>query len=331
MALDFLAIGDTVADTFIKLEHDQARVTCDAHGENCMIAMHYGDKIPFESATLVPGVGNSANAAVSAARLGLSSGILTWLGGDRLGDECRATFEKEGVALDHIDTEAEKATNSHYVLWYPPDRTILIKHEAYDYAFPADLTVPRAVYLSSIGEAGLALHDALADWLAAHPEVLLAFQPGTFQMAAGTERLARIYARTNVFIANKEEFQRILATKEEDEKKLMEMMRAKGPKTVFLTDGGNGAYVLTDEGAWKIGLYPDPRPPFERTGAGDAFSSTAVCAMLLGKSAQEALTWGPINSMSVVQGIGAREGLLSREKLLDLLAHPPAPYAPEAL
>ena len=53
--------------------------------------------------------------------------------------------------------------------------------------------------------------------------------------------------------------------------------------------------------------------------------------MLLGKTAEEALTWGPVNSMSVVQGIGAREGLLSRAKLLELLANPPKPYAPEAI
>jgi 5-dehydro-2-deoxygluconokinase len=321
--MEFLAIGDTVADTFIKLLHDEAKVTCDAHGEHCELSMHFGDKVPFESATFLPAVGNSANAAVSAARLGISAGILTWLGGDRTGEECKATFIKEKVATDHVVTEADKLTNSHYVLWYPPDRTILIKHEAYRYAFPSDVVVPKAVYLSSLGEAGENLHDTLADWLDAHPDVLFVFQPGTFQMRAGMERLSRIYARANVFFANKEEYQRILGVEEESEKKLMEMMRAKGPDIVFLTDGGNGAYALSDVGAWKIGLYPDPRPPYERTGAGDAFASTATVALLLGKTVAEALAWGPVNAMSVVQYIGAQQGLLSRQKLLDYLTLAP--------
>ncbi|HVW71751.1 MAG TPA: carbohydrate kinase family protein, partial [Candidatus Paceibacterota bacterium] len=207
---------------------------------------------------------------------------------------------------------------------------ILIKHEAYSYQFPANLTVPKAVYLSSLGEAGLAFHDPLADWLEAHKDMLFVFQPGTFQMRAGMERLSRIYARTNVFFANKEEYQRILATTEESEKKLMEMMRAKGPKIVFLTDGGNGAYAMSDVGAWKIGLYPDPRPPYERTGAGDAFASTATVALLLGKSVPEALAWGPVNSMSVVQDIGAQKGLLTRDALLSYLKLAPE-YGPDEI
>jgi len=321
--MEFLAIGDIVADTFIKLLHDEAKVTCDVHQEHCELTMHFGDKVPYESATLLPAVGNSPNAVVSASRLGLSAGILTWLGGDRMGEECKAQLVKEHVMMDHVITEQDKLTNSHYVLWYPPDRTILIKHEAYSYQFPAELTVPKAVYLSSLGEAGLGLHDPLADWLDAHPDVLFAFQPGTFQMRAGMERLLRIYARTNVFFANKEEYQRILATEEESEKKLMEMMRAKGPGIVFLTDGGNGAYAMSERGAWKIGLYPDPRPPFERTGAGDAFASTATVALMLGKTVEEALAWGPTNSMSVVQEIGAQKGLLFKDALLAYLAKAP--------
>ena len=67
---DILAIGDVVIDAFIKLK--DARVHCNIKDEECEICMRWGDKIPFESATVVPGVGNCANAAVSASRLGLS-------------------------------------------------------------------------------------------------------------------------------------------------------------------------------------------------------------------------------------------------------------------
>ena len=71
--------------------------------------------------------------------------------------------------------------------------------------------------------------------------------------------------------------------------------------------------------------------PFERTGAGDAFASTAVVALLSGKSVPEALAWGPVNSMSVVQDIGAQRGLLKRDVLEKYLADAPAGYAAAAL
>ncbi len=73
-------------------------------------------------------------------------------------------------------------------------------------------------------------------------------------------------------------------------------------------------------------MYPDPAPPVDRTGAGDAFSSTFISALILGKDISEALMWAPINSMSVVQGVGAQEGLLTREKLEEFLANAPDYY-----
>ena len=55
-------------------------------------------------------------------------------------------------------------------------------------------------------------------------------------------------------------------------------------------------------------------------------TSTVVVALALGKSLREALLWGPINSMSVVQQVGAQKGLLTREALEQYLANAPADY-----
>jgi sugar/nucleoside kinase (ribokinase family) len=46
----------------------------------------------------------------------------------------------------------------------------------------------------------------------------------------------------------------------------------------------------------------------------------------LGKSFSEALLYGPVNSMSVVQSIGAQTGLLSREKIEEFLKNAPENY-----
>lgn len=41
----------------------------------------------------------------------------------------------------------------------------------------------------------------------------------------------------------------------------------------------------------QMPLYPDPAPPKERTGAGDAFASTFVAALAKGNTIEEALQW----------------------------------------
>lgn len=334
---DFIAIGDTVTDAFIRLKDAAAHVDIDRG--NREICMRFAEKIPYESVTVVPAVGNSANASVAAARLGLKSALVSNIGDDYFGKECLNALMTEGVATDFIKIHKDQKTNYHYVLWYEDDRTILIKHEEFAYHLP-DIGNPRWVYFSSLGGNSLEFHKVVENYLYAHPDIKLAFQPGTFQIKTGLEALRKIYERTDVFFCNKEESQRILKTEEEDIKKLLSMMRKAGPKIVVITDGIKGAYVYggslsTSSGQnsqsefWFMPPYPDPKPPYERTGAGDAFSSTFTVALALGMSIPDALRWAPINSMSVVQYIGAREGLLTREKLEEYLANAPEDYEPQ--
>lgn len=325
--MDFIAIGDTAVDEFIKLE--EARIHCDINNQDCTISMKWGDKIPYEFSVLVSGVGNAANAAVAAARLGLSSGFISNVGKDRFGEEILAAFTREGVDTKYVVVNDGIPTNHHYVLWYEAERTILIRHEAYPYLIPEGFVPPKWIYLSSAGEHSQAFHEELAQWLLAHKETKLAFQPGTFQMKMGKEKLAALYAATEVIACNKEEAERILGLGETDIKTLLESMRALGPKTVLLTDGPNGAYAFDGTEMLKVPMYPDSSPPVDRTGAGDAMTSTFVIARALGKSLQEALLWGPINSMSVVQEVGAQKGLLTREALEQHLTNAPTDYRVE--
>lgn len=327
--MDFIAIGDTAVDEFIKLK--EARVNCDINNENCTISMKWGDKIPFEFAVNVPGVGNAANAAVAAARLGLSSGFISNVGDDRNGQEIIDTFKREGIDTVHVAINKGMPTNHHYVLWYEAERTILIRHEAYPYKIPEGFEPPKWIYLSSAGENSAQFHLDLATWLAEHSETKLAFQPGTFQMKMGKEKLAALYAATEIIACNKEEAERILECGETDIKTLLTSMRALGPKIVLITDGPNGAYSFDGTEMLKVPMYPDPKPPIDRTGAGDATTSTIVAALALGKSLREALLWGPINSMSVVQEIGAQKGLLSVATLENYLKNAPADYQVKSL
>jgi sugar/nucleoside kinase (ribokinase family) len=324
--MDFIAIGDTTVDEFIFLK--DARVACDVDDENCTITLKWADKIPFERAVTVAGVGNAANAAVSAARLGLSTGLVADIGADRLGDDVLAALGASGVATDFVSRHAGIPTNHHYVLSYDSERTILIRHEAYPYALPAALPAPATLYLSSLAHGTEAYHEALAAYLAAHPKIRLIFQPGTFQMSMAPALLAPLYARSDLFIVNKEEAERILATGPDQEiKPLLAALKALGPKAVIITDGRNGAYSYDGVETLFVPLYPDPRPPFERTGAGDAFASTVAVALTLGEPLAKALLWGPVNSMSVVQKVGAQEGLLGRAQLEQYLAHASPDYA----
>ncbi len=325
-SLDILAIGDITIDAFITLAAGSAHIEHSERGK-VQICMNFGDKIPYEDVEIIYAVGNSPNAAVAAARLGLRSALLTNLGVDENGDRCVASLETNGVETRFLRRHQNIPTNYHYVLRYEEERTILIKHEVYPYALPDPLPEPRWVYLSSLGENSLEHHHEIAAWLADRPEVKLALQPGTFQIKLGIDALRDLYERAELFFCNKQEAQRILAIPDEESiHALLLALRTRGPKIPVITDGPRGAWALDGERVLHVPMYPDPSPPVDRTGAGDSFASTVVSALALGFELPEALRWGPVNSMSVVQKVGAQAGLLTREALERYLETAPRDY-----
>lgn len=324
--IDFLAIGETTIDAFIRLK--DASVHCDINNENCQLCVDFGAKIPYESVIEIPAVGNASNASVSASRLGLKSALVANVGKDDNGKKCLDSLEKDGVSTEFVAINPDKETNYHYVLWYEKERTILQKHSDFEYKLP-DIGEPRWIYLSSLGEKSVELHKELVEYLKGHTNIKLAFQPGIFQIKFGVEAIKEIYERAEIFFCNVEEAKTILGSSEHDVKKLMEEIAKLGPKKVLITDSMNGAYAHDGEQYYFMPVYP--HEPYERTGAGDAFASTVVSALALGKSIEEALMWGPINSMSVVQQVGAQRGLLSREELEEYLKNAPEDYKPKKI
>jgi ribokinase len=326
---DIVSVGDIVTDAFIKLFEDQAHTYDNEEGR--WLAMPFGTKLPYDHVEVVEAVGNAANAAVAFARLGLNSAFVTNVGGDAHGRDMINALSKNHVDTRFVRINPEKKSNYHYVLWYKEERTILIRHEDYDYHWP-HLTpneTPKWLYFSSISEHAIDYHDQVSDWLDNNESVKLAFQPGTFQMEAGVDRLKRIYARSEVLILNREEAVTVGGGNHEDVHDLIAKLHQLGPKIVVVTDGPNGAYASDGHQAFSMPLYPDPAPPVDRTGAGDAFASTFVAALARGNSIEGALQWAPINSMNVVQKVGAQAGLLDEATINHYLQTSPDWYKPK--
>lgn len=330
MALDVLSIGDVVTDAFIKLFDERAHTYANEQGK--WLAVPFGQKVPFEHTEVIEGVGNAANAAVSFAKLGLKSGLISNVGEDQAGRDIIVALEKRKVDTRFVHVNPTKVSNYHYVLWYKEERTILIKHEEYKYRWPRFRAndIPKWIYFSSISKNALdEYHDYVADWLEENPEVKFAFQPGTFQIEAGPERLAALYKRTEVLILNREEAVQVGGGNRNDMHDLINRLHDLGPKTVVVTDGPAGAYASDGTARFKMPPYPDPAPPVERTGAGDSFASTLVAALIRGNTLEGALQWAPINSMNVVQHTGAQAGLLGEKELAELLKVAPHWYKAE--
>lgn len=319
-----LAIGDIFTDAFITLGDDTAKII--KEGDTEWLAVPFGRKPPYERVDIVKSVGPSPNVAVSIARLGYRAGLMAWVGGDATGVEALDHLKTEHVNIEPMVVEEDKATSYWYVLCYKADRTMLVKSEKYRYEWRDPVTKPDWIYLAYLGEDSWPLHEGLLDYLNRHPDIKFALQPGTFQFKWGAEKMAGLYRRSNIVLMNREEAMDVTGLPYDSVTNLARGLHDLGPETVVITDGPNGSYASQGNGVLTIPNYPDPQPPLERTGAGDAFSSTFVAAIAAGETLETALLWSPINSMNVVQHTGAQKGLLTKEELMKYLAEAPEWY-----
>lgn len=331
--IDVLAVGNVVTDVFIRLMDDQAKIVKDKE-DNPWLTMAYASKVPFEGSEIVPAVGNAANAAVAFAKIGLESGLVANVAEDAGGREIIKTLKAAKVDTRFVSINPGHKSQPHFVLWYKEERTILVRDSVdFEYHWPRFrvIDIPKWIYFSSVGKQATEYDDALVAWLEGHPPIKLALQPGTFQIQTGTKRLKKLYERTEILAVNREEATAISGGKHDDINDLFDRLHQLGPKTVVISDGHKGAYASDGTNRYKMPIYPDPKPPFERTGAGDAFTSTFVAAIIKGATIEAALLWAPINAMSVVQKVGAQAGLLNVHQIEGYLHDAPVSYHPERL
>ena len=131
-----------------------------------------------------------------------------------------------------------------------------------------------------------------------------------------------ILERTDYLFVNKEEAEEILYGKEVNLgsngtkaiEKLLYGLKSLGAKNVIITDSNKGSYLCDAENnAYSIGTVSSNI--VEKTGAGDAYTAGFLAAILNGVSSKEAMIWGSVNAASVIQKVGAEEGLLTKQEL----------------
>jgi len=81
-----------------------------------------------------------------------------------------------------------------------------------------------------------------------------------------------------------------------------------------ITDGENGSFATDQNG--EVFTHGSIKTTIvEKTGAGDAYSSGFMAAILHGLSIKHAMRWGTLNAASVMEKVGAQNGLLTKEDM----------------
>lgn len=307
--IDLLSIGDASIDTFMTPLETETLCTVDK--KKCLIAFAYGEKIPVRNLEFSVG-GNAGNNAVGAKRLGINSAILLTLGDDSVGNLIVERLKNEGVDATYVIQQPSTMSNYSTIINYMGERTIFVYHAPRSYEFPVQLPLVPWVYLTSMGESFRPFYNHFRDWLQKNPTVKLAFNPGSWQLREGYESIKEVMAATYIIYVNRQEAEKLTGFGESDgrDRDLLIALNKLGPKICVITDGGNGAFAYDSVNGKFVKAGILPVDSYERTGAGDAFGSGSLSAIIHGKTLEEALLWGTVNSASVIGYTGPQKGLL---------------------
>jgi ribokinase len=316
---DVVSLGDVVTDEFIRLPEGLVRARSDEEGRWLEIPL--GTKLVVEDDSSSSAGGSAANAAVAMSRLGLRVGLASYLAHDQIGLDILAAMRGDGVGTDLVHVDSPSHTVRNFVLSFAGERTILVRHADFNYHWKGfrDHEVPAWLYINSLGPDALTYQDEIADWLDAHPSVRLAFQPGTFQVDAGTQRLGRLYERAEVLLCSLAAAEAITGLQGGDVNETLDALRKLGPRNVIVFDETGGAVAADADERLSVEGFTDPDPALDATGTGDAFAATMVAALIRGLPLREALRWPPVNSAAVSRQYGTQHGLLRLKDLLSRL------------
>lgn len=315
--LDLITVGDVKLDTFVVI--DSASVHCELKNTECKICVNYGEKIPV-AAFVTQIAGSAPNVAVALAKMHFTTSVLSRMGDDIVYDNALRFLEENKVSSKLIKPKKHMRSSAAVVLNYKGESTQLVDFAPHEYVLPAKLPQTKFLHVCELGDGYEKMYTEVT--AKANGGLRVSLNPGAVQIRERKQELFELIAVCEVLFVNLVEAKAILQKPDDSIHVLTAGLKALGPKYVVITDGARGAYAY--DGA-QLDLAPAfPGTMVEATGAGDAFASGFLGALLKGKEHAEALRWGSVNAASVIEQVGPTAGLLSHTEIMRRIKEHPA-------
>ena len=304
-----VSIGAALQDVYL-IDHDDFGT----NSRGFFNQIELGTKVDIDKIKFGTG-GGATNAATTFARYGHESIFMGCIANDPAGQAIIDSLDDEGIDSSYVTYLNRLQTGYSVVLLAPNgERTILTCRGAsahFDALNPDDLDTvyPDWVYVTTFRGDMDSLDQIFTKAKSLGAKIM--FNPGNLELQH-TRKLLGLLSDVDVLLVNKCEAQKIV------EGKILTELIAKIKNyvpNVIITDGNQGAIATDGKEIYRAGLYEDVKIK-DSTGAGDAFGSGFLAAYADGKSFKDSLLFASANSTSVVQHIGSKDGILSKNTKL---------------
>jgi 2-dehydro-3-deoxygluconokinase len=273
--------------------------------------------------------GDSQNVAISAARQGASSGYLTSLGQDWMGDAFLELWKAEGVDASQVSRHPTAPTGVSFVTHSEAGHKFdyLRKNSAASLMRPEALPVDyiagaRFLHLSAIGQA---ISESARDTsdaaiaVARAASVKISYDTNLRLRLWDLDTARRIIdatiARCDIALPSLDDSQQLTGLREPEA--IVDFYLGLGAPLVALKMAGEGCLIATaDE---RIRLVCHPAAPVDATGAGDTFDGAFLARLLAGDDLESAGRYANVAAALSTEGYGAVAPIPRRAEVLATL------------
>lgn len=304
-----VSIGAALQDVYL-IDHDDFGT----NSRGFFNQIELGTKVDIDKIKFSTG-GGATNAATTFARYGHESIFMGCIANDPAGQAIINSLDDEGIDSSYVTYLNRLQTGYSVVLLAPNgERTILTCRGAsahFDALNPDDLDTvyPDWIYVTTFRGDMDSLDQIFTKAKSLGAKIM--FNPGNLELQH-TRKLLGLLSDVDVLLVNKCEAQKIVEGKILTE--LISKIKNYVPN-VIITDGNQGAIATDSKEVYRAGLYEDVKIK-DSTGAGDAFGSGFLAAYADGESFKDSLLFASANSTSVVQHVGSKDGILSKNTKL---------------
>ncbi|MFC1687353.1 carbohydrate kinase family protein [Patescibacteria group bacterium] len=309
---DVISIGHATQDVYLvskkfKIIRDKRFITGQAE------CFAFGTKVELDDILFEIG-GGATNTAVTFARQGLKTAVISKIGSDTVGNEIVKTMNNYNISTQYIKKDRKMRSGfSTIFLTASGERTILVYRGASHNFKASDIPWTKLktkwIYVSSLAGNITVLKKIIQ--FAKKKQIHVALNPGGLELKRGLKILRPIIRDVAVLLLNRAEGARLLGVPYSNERGIVRGLDTVCNGIAVVTESDKGSWVCDGLSVRKIKITPVKA--LDTTGAGDAYGSGFVAGIIKRPNDfSYALRLASINAASVVQQVGAKNGLVSR-------------------
>lgn len=310
---DVITFGSATNDIFVR-SRDLKIIDSPEFITGRALAVSAGSKVYVEELVFATG-GGGTNTAATFSLQGLKTAYVGLAGDDASGREIIREMKQFAVITDFIKITDKAKTPSSIILSSPKGERSILVYEGASHLLTNDdvpwkkIKAAKWFYNAGLSGESAKVFEPIVNF-AKENNIKIAVNPGHDQLTKDLEILKSLLPKIDILIMNQEEASMLTGLDYKNEGELFKRLDELIPGIAVMNKGAEGVTVSDGKNIYRAGI---PESGYvDRTGAGDAFGSAFVSAIIKGESIEYAIQLATANATSTIQQIGAKNGILKK-------------------